>query len=263
MFTLSDCIIRINQILNYPSVAYTDISHFFDQAISELNTTFKIGLPLISTMVSENKFELSEIPNLVLLDKAPYIIPAVPDDTGFTDTVEVYFNLKDNLFYKYARLSDSWVGYDKVYGLYIENDGTRKLYQTFPAYTTGSALWTLVNENRLNDFELNTYLPDDWVILFLIPYVCFKTAVRDGMDGNLYRDEYVQGFQQLQTSYDVPHFVDLYKVAHLPAYKPEVKKHIAALNVKVPTRAVYDTMKVGNTILAEYGGFNSRGGWGI
>lgn len=267
MFTLSDCITRINQILNYPAITYTDISHFFDQAISELNTTFKIGLPLVSTMVSENKFDIDELSNVVLLPTAPsgstFEIPTFSDSEELVDIDKVYFKTTDGLFYKYDRSLEKWTGWDTVYGIYIDDAYTRTIHQAVPMYGADLAFWALVDETRLNDFELVTYIPEDWIILFLIPYVCFKTAVRDGSDGGLYHDEFTQGFQQLQTSYDVPHFVELSKVAHLPAYKAEVKKHITALNVKIPTRAVYDSMKVGNNILAEYGGFNSRGGWGI
>ena len=63
MITLSDCINRINQVLNYPSVGYVDIRHFFDQAIAELNTTFRIGLPLVSQMVEERKLNIQELSN--------------------------------------------------------------------------------------------------------------------------------------------------------------------------------------------------------
>jgi hypothetical protein len=127
----------------------------------------------------------------------------------------------------------------------------------------GYAIWTPVVENRLNDFDLAMYLPTDWIVLFLIPYVCFKTAVRDGSSGSLYNEEYVQGFQQLQTSYNVPNFVELSKVAHLPAYTAMVKANLNNLNKRIPTRAVYDSMKIGNAIFPEYEYTTTRGGWGF
>ena len=266
MFTLSDCIIRINQTLNYPSVAYTDISHFFDQAISELNTSFRIGLPLVSAMVAENSFNISEIPNVVLLKELPVQsaveIPAVSDSSEFTDVSKVYYKTTDGLFYKYSSTDEVWKSYDEIYGVYIDVSG-RTVFQTVPVYASNIAVWAVIDEKRLNDFDLTIYLPEDWIILFLIPYVCFKTAVRDGGDGGLYSDEFTQGFQQLQTSYDVPNFVELSTVAHLPAYTSIVKNNIAALNMKIPTRAVFSSMKTGNAIMPNYGGFNSRGGWGI
>lgn len=266
MFTLSDCITRINQILNYPSITYTDISHFFDQAISELNTSLKIGLPLVSQMVDENRLNVQEMPNVVLLKTLPSGgVTEIPigDESTFTDTDKVYYHAKTGKVCKYDVYLQEWVAYDNIYGIYIDDQHNRTLYVTMPLPVAGYAVWAPVVEKRLNDFDLKMYLPTDWIVLFLIPYVCFKTAVRDGSNGALYNEEYVQGFQQLQTSYDVPNFVDLVKVAHLPAYKSLVKENITALNKKVPTRAIYDSMKVGNAIMPEYGGFNSRGGWGF
>jgi hypothetical protein len=150
-----------------------------------------------------------------------------------------------------------------MYAVYLNDKNQRVLYESIYYYIEATYLWTPVDENRLNDFSLDVYIPDDWVILFLIPYVCFKASVRDGGNGGLYHEEFTQGFQQLQTSYDVPNFVALNTVAHLEAYRPLVKQYIAALNTKVPTRAVYDSMKIGNAIMPEYGGFHTRGGWGF
>ena len=266
MFTLSDCITRINQILNYPSITYTDISHFFDQAISELNTSLKIGLPLVSQMVDENRINVQTLPNVTLLKTQPSgsagEIPS-GDETTFTDFDKIYYHTTTGKVCKYDSILQKWVSYDKVYGIYINEYNDRILYVTTTLPVSGFAIWTPVVEDRMNDFDLKTYLPMDWIVLFLIPYVCFKTAVRDGSNGALYNEEYVQGFQQLQNSYDIPNFVDLVKVAHLPAYRPLVKENITALNKKVPTRAIYDSMKIGNAIMPEYGGFNARGGWGL
>jgi hypothetical protein len=266
MFTLSDCITRINQILNYPSITYTDISHFFDQAISELNTSLKIGLPLFSQMVDENRINIYEQSNLTLLENLPSgAATEIPSGTKseFTDTDKIYYCTDDYRFYKYDKYAQQWVAYKNMYGIYIDDNQNRTVYTTMQLPTAGYAIWTPVVEDRLNDFDLNNYLPNDWLILCIIPYVCFKTTVRDGGNGALYSEEFVQGFQQLQTSYDVPNFVELSTVAHLPAYRPLVKENIAALNKKVPTRAIYDSMKVGNAIMPTYGGFNSRGGWGF
>lgn len=275
MITLSECITRINQVLNYPSVTYTDISHFFDQAISELNTSFRIGLPLVSQMVQERKLNIQELPNLVFLTDAP---TGTPEDipvgnslSDFTDTSKVYLNLSDYKFYKYNIYQNRWVGYDRMYGVHLNSSNVRLVYETMivysdvysDVYSEKKAVWSPVDEKRLNDFDLNIYMPDDWVILFLIPYVCFKSAVRDGAEGGLYLDEFTQGFQQLQTSYDVPNFVNLSSVAHMSAYTKLAKENLSNLNIKIPTRAVYDSMKVGNVSMPVYGGFHSRGGWGF
>lgn len=266
MFTLSDCITRINQILNYPAVAYTDISHFFDQAISELNTSFRIGLPLVSDMVSEHTFKINEASNTILLNdedvsqKNIIVSDTIPSDEEFATRSKVYYNISEGCFYKYSIIDAAWIKYPKLYGVHISSLG-RTYYTAFAILDR--AVWAEIDEKRLNDFDFTEYLPEEWLILFIIPYVCFKYSVRDGSDGSLYSDEFVQGFQQLQTSYDVPNFVELNKVAHLPAYTHIVKNNIANLNIKVPTRAVYNTMKVGNAVAPEYGGFNTRGGWGI
>lgn len=266
MFKLSECISRINQILNYPAITYTDISHFFDQAISELNSTFKIGMPLVSQMIENHRIDVQTLPNLTLLSSVPRgDFSDIPSGTlsDFTNTSKVYFNVDDSKIYKFDVYREEWVGYDKMYGLYLSDSGERTVYETIVFAASNCALWSTLDDTRTNDIDLNIYLPTDWVILFLIPYVCFKSNVRDGGNGALYNEEFVQGFQQLQTSYDVPNFVNLSEVAHLPAYTKDVKEHITALNVRIPTRAIYDSMKVGNSIMPTYGGFNSRGGWGL
>ena len=266
MFTLSDCITRINQILNYPAYTYTDISHFFDQAISELNTSFKINIPLVSQMIDENRINVYEQPNLVVLETEPSSTVAdIPTGTSvdeFTDLKKAYYNPTDFKFYKFDYKTSTWVSYDKVYGIYIGENGVRTLYQTVPLPTAGYAIWTHYVED-ITSLDLNKYLPNDWIILFLIPYTCFKTAVRDGNTGDLYSEEFTQGFQQLQTSYDVPNYTNLASVAHLPAYTPVVQENLSNLNTNIATRAVYDSMKIGNAILPVYEGFNTRGGWGF
>lgn len=266
MFTLSNCITRINQILNYPAISYDDVSHFFDQAISELNTTFKIGIPLVSEMVAENQLNIQDLPNVVLIKEsslggASDII--VTSDNNFTQTDRVYYNPIENKFYKYNVLNATWCAYGIMYGVFVDNSFKRVIYQAIPMPLTGTAYWSPVDETRTNDFDLINYLPVDFIILFIIPYVCFKFSVRDGNSGELYNEEWTQGFQQLQTSYDVPHFVNLSKVAHLPAYTNFVKKHIDMLGDKISTRAIYDSMKIGNNIAAQYGGFYENGGWGV
>lgn len=266
MFTLSNCITRINQILNYPAISYDDVSHFFDQAISELNTTFKIGLPLVSEMVTENQLNIQELPNVTLIKEsslggASDII--VTDSNNFTQTDRIYYNPVENKFYKYNTLNTTWCAYDTVYGVFIDSSFKRVLYQAISMPLTGTAFWTPVDESYLNDFDLVLYLPIDFIILFLIPYVCFKFSVRDGNDGSLYNEEWTQGWQQLQTSYDVPHFTKVSTVAHLPAYTKFVKNNPDKIGDAIPTRAIYDDMKIGNNVLATYGGFYENRGWGI
>jgi hypothetical protein len=241
--------------------------HFFDQAIAELNTTFKIGLPLVSEMVSENKFDITNVPNAYFLANAPSgsssEIPTVKDVAECTDVTKLYYNAQDNLFYKYSSHTDSWEAYSSVYGVYVDNSLGRVLYTTVPMYAAAAAYWSPVDESRLDDFDLAIYLPEDWIILFLIPYVCFKFSVRDGNSGQLYNEEWVQGHQQLVNSYDVPNFVVLKDVCHLPAYKSVALQNMSNLNIKCLTRAVYASMKTPTAIRATYGGFYSAGGWEI
>ena len=72
-FTLSNCIDRINQILNYPSLTYDDVSAFFDQAIAELNTNLHIGLRSISECITLNNEDvLSTRPNVVVFTNDEY-----------------------------------------------------------------------------------------------------------------------------------------------------------------------------------------------
>ena len=266
MFKLSECINRINQVLNYPSITYTDISHFFDQAISELNTTFKIGLPLVSQIVDDNRINISTLPNVVMLDSVPTFTPTdIPSvsDGNYPDTSKVYYNTSDNKIYRYNLSTETFIGFPKMYGIHISNSGNRTLYETLPLYMAGYVVWTPIDEKRINDFDINTYLPDDWIILFLIPYVCSKVAARDGNDSALYTEEYVQGCQQLQVSYDVPSFVTLSEVSHLPAYSKLTQETLPNIGVRVPTRAIYDVMRISDGVSRIPNAFTARGGWGI
>ena len=266
MFTLSNCITRINQILNYPAISYDDVSHFFDQAISELNTTFKIGIPLVSEMIAENQFNIQELPNVVLIKNAPtggssdIVVSEYPN---FGNVERVYYDPSLNKFYKYNVLNNIWEGYETIYGVYIDDTYKRSIHRATSLPLTGVAFWSPIDETNVYDFDLVWYLPMDFIILFLIPYVCFKFSVRDGNSGELYNEEWTQGFQQLQTSYDVPHFTKVATVAHFPAYTKFVKNNPDKIGCNIPTRAVYDSMKIGNNILATYGGFYENGGWGV
>lgn len=266
MFKLSDCITRINQALNYPAITYSDISHFFDQAISELNTTFRIALPLVSEMIEEQKPDYTSMLNVVMIDVKDGVVPEIDavnhKPNPAWDTSKIYYSIPDNRIYKYNFATDEWVLYDTVYGFAVADNGTTSTYETYKMPYTGSCIWQakLIDDLSL---DLNVYLPTDWIILFLIPYVCYKVTVRDGGDGTLFSEEYVQGYQQLQTSYDVPNRVWLPVVAHLPAYTKIVETKLDCIGLYISTRAVYDTMKIGNAVMAKYGGFNMRGGWGI
>lgn len=296
-FTLSDCMQRINQILNYPSVSYEDISHFFDQAMTELNTILKVKLPLVSEMVYDNTMDISLQSNTVLLDnrlttstriqtltKSPIDLGLKPGDLYTTeDTVEeitvpkfVFYassvkigetesgdDIKDTtgldrMYYVWN--GSSWTPYLTLYG--VAFDGAQKY--TYIAAAFGiNAVWVESPAQRTLDFDLCNYMPIDWWILFVIPYVCFKFAVRNGDDGALYSTEFTEGLQQLQTCYDVPNFVKLSDVAGTVGYTEIVKKNLNNLNKTIPTRVITEDMRVGNAIQAIFGSDFDRGGWGI
>lgn len=268
-FTLSECVQRINQVLNYPSVTYEDISHFFDHAIAELNTSLRTAIPSVSEMVSDNTVDTSMQANTVLLTTYPSNAVAmearstIPTEPPAVDEPMYVYYAKDasmlnRAFYVWNGFN--WTAYDTLYGVCFS--GTKK--STFVATPLGlKAYWVDVPVRRTLDFDLCEYLTMDWWTLFIIPYVCFKFAVRNGNDGDLYSSEFTQGFQQLQTSYDVPNFVKLSEVAGTPAYTNIVKENLNNLSRKVPTRAVTDSMRVGNAICAVFDNSYSKGGWGL
>lgn len=272
-FTLSDCMQRINQILNYPSVSYEDISHFFDQAMTELNTILKVKLPLVSEMVYDNTMDISLQSNTVLLanklttsTEIPRVteIPSVAPAEGgsefvlYTADVTACPTGLDRMYYVWNGIS--WTPYLTLYG--VAFDGAQKY--TYVAASFGSkAVWVESPAQRTLDFDLCDYMPMDWWILFVIPYVCFKFAVRNGDDGALYSTEFTEGLQQLQTCYDVPNFVKLSDVAGAVGYTEIVKKNLNNLNKTIPTRIITEDMRVGNAIQAVFGSDFDRGGWGI
>lgn len=264
--TISDCMLRINQSLNYPALAYEDVSHFFDQAISELNTSLRIALPTFTEMRLENTSNISASEYAIALTSKPtsdsiiFPVEKLPDspsefpvayvadpDTRLTQRIYVW---KDN----------AWKEVDKVYGIVSGSDNAYELVIVDYSY----AIWREISFKTELDFSVTNYLTTDWIILFIIPYVCFKFAVRNGDSGGLFSDEFTQGFQQLQTSYGVPNTVKLSTVAHLPAYKSLVEANLDNLNKTVPVRAITESMRVPNSIHTVHGaGVFDIGGWGI
>ena len=270
MFTLEDCISRINQVLNYPAITYIDISHYFDQAISELNTNLRIGIRPISEIVSDNSNIYKNTPNVVLLKTIPEESPEgnsipvyseAPSDTAiiyYYDTSKAKFGILNNEKYSY---------YNKIYGIYngISSETNEAVSYTYESYYVNDSivLWNSIEHDYLRDINIENYLPIDVINLFFIPYICYKFTMRNGGDASIFVDEYVQGFQQIQTSYDIPNFVNLKEQAGKEAYTKDVENNIDNLNIKIPTRAIYDSMKIGNSIMPIYGGFYESGGWGI
>lgn len=265
-FTISDCISRINQALNYPSISYEDVSHFFDQAIAELNTSLRIALPTVTEMRLENTFKVSDSPNVVVISKARdnpvSSVSEVPEEAPVDGIVPVVYYVGgtrlDRAFYIWK--GTKWEKVDKVYGLVPGGDSAFELIAVDYTY----AVWHEIPMERVVEFSLTDYLTTDWIILFLIPYVCFKFAVRNGDNGALFSDEFTQGFQQLQTSYGVPNSVALNTVAHLPAYRKLATENLNDLRKKVPTRAITGDMRIPNGVKTVHcNNLFDHGGWGI
>ena len=66
----------------------------------------------------------------------------------------------------------------------------------------GSAAWVEISTAETYEAEFSHYLPDEWIMLWLIPYVCYKYTVRDGGTAQSFAEELTQGFQQLQDTYE-------------------------------------------------------------
>ena len=274
--TLSNCIERINQALDYPALEYADISHYFDQAISELNTTLRIGLRPITQLLADNEFDIGKHANIIALDRAPtsaqedYLRPLYKAPDTYVETDEGYSDDLKDLKYYYdtvkaqfgIKKSDGWYYYFEIYGYVNDFALDNRLYVSM-YYTDEMVMWVPFDDDPLTRLDLTVYLPVDVIILFMIPYICYKYTIRDGGDGQLFREEFMEGFQQIQTSYDIPNTVSLVKMAGKKAYVTDVQENVENLNITVPTRAIYDTMKIGNAVMPTYGGFYEDGGWGI
>lgn len=264
-FTISDCISRINQALNYPAISYEDVSHFFDQAISELNTSLRVSIPTVTEMRDEHTYDITKHPDAVVIQEPAVSgiqsVSEIPQSApGASDPKIVYHNSGPVLDRRLYVFSGSWKSYNKLYGIVSGKDYAFESIIVHYDY----AVWRKIPIEYLREFSLTEYLPIDWINLFLIPYVCFKFAVRNGDSGALFSDEFTQGFQQLQTSYNVPNEVTLSTVAHLSAYTDIVKDNLANLDVKVSTRAITEDMKALNGIRKVYGvSVYDSGGWGI
>ena len=270
-YTLANCIDTINQVLNYPSVDYNDISHFFDQAISELNTELNIGLRPISEIYKNTSFNIEDLEYIVLLRESAgtYLT---------TDEYAMAYYVKDKdtgkitLYYRRTP-SEEAVAVPEGKVLYaVCPQGTSTIhdkyldaYDVFQTVILGEYVYWTPYEMTATPEKviLTNYLTRDWINLYLIPYVCFKYSARNGNSSVLYVEEFTQGFQQLQKSYDIPSFVKLNEQAGKEAYTQDVKENLPNINITIPTRAIYENMKTPRVITAQYGGMYDNGGWGL
>ena len=259
---LTDTLSNINLALNYPALTYEDIKLYFDMAISELNTTLHTSIPTVSTMIKEFRQKMSKIKdNQIVLDVDPYqndFSIDVNPDTPADGNPKCYYNSKEKCYYAWNKFTKEYSTYPSLVGIYIR-DGVPEKYISA---IYGTDVYWIKQEDNPDDCDFIDYLPDDWILLWLIPYVCFKYTVRDGGTAQTFAEEMQQGFQQLQETYDVPSKVLLATYADKPAYTELVAKHLPNLNVKVYTRAIYDSMKHGRSVNAVYGNMFDRGGFG-
>lgn len=255
---------RLNQVLNYPMLEYTDVEHYFDQAISELNTSLRIGIKPLSVTIKEHLESFKYAPNVITLSYAPVEGVAAVIPNASTNSPNVYYDTAKGKF-GILNNSGTYDHYSKVYGVYTGISGSNAVSYTYQAvwYSDNNVMWVPYEDDKFRSINLIDYFPMDVINLFIIPYVCFKFTVRNGGDASIFVDEFTQGYQQIQTSYDIPNFVVLSTQAGKPAYTADVKENVSDLNATVPTRAIYDSMKVGNVIMPNYGGMYDNGGWGI
>lgn len=257
-YTLSECIERINQNLNYPSISYEDIVIFLDQAIAELNTSLHIQIRPISYLTKNYTNNVKPEP-VVVLKAPPTSATLIP--TKQTAGLDHYYDTSRGLFK--IKIGGEWVERNQLYGIsWSTENGSSTLYKAV-VLSNEAIFWGKVETTSPTQYDLTEILPTDWITLFLIPYVCFKYTVRDGDNGTLYAEEFSNGFQQLQNAYDVPSKVHLPSVAHLPAYTEDVKSNLGNLNISIPTRAILQNMLHGRTVKPSYGSVYDNGGWGI
>lgn len=256
-YSISDCVTRINQALNYPSLNFEDVYHFFDQAISELNTSLRISLPTVTEMREEHTINVLDNPNVVYIESNPIAAPDIPT-RAIDSPVEGSFRYDPATRSFKIFQNGAWATYDRLYGIHGISQETY-----ISTRFTSVAIWSPLDKTVTQEFDLTEYLPVDWINLFIIPYVCYKFSTRSGDTGDIYRDEFVQGFQQLQTSYSVPNNTVLSKVAGQPAYTNIVKENLNNLNIKVPTRAIYEWMKNLNGMPLQESHIFDTGGWGV
>ena len=259
MYSLNDLTSDINTALNYPAISFQDIKLYLNQAISELNSSLHISIKDINSLISENYKRTSTIRNIVTLKNVPDsddIIPILSEDPANPKEYTYYYNDTLGKFRLY--LDGAWETYDELYAQYV-SEGTRNVYKA--TYFPPSIYWiSEVYENPL-ELDFSEYLTNDWIQLFIIPYVCFKFSARDNDTGAIFSEEFTQGYQQLLIAYKIPDKVPLQKVAGSTPYLEDVKKHIDNLNIMCPTRAITEDMKIPRDIQAIYGSCFDNGGW--
>jgi hypothetical protein len=262
---------NINLALNYPSLTYADISLYFDMAIAELNTTLHTSIPTVSDMIDAFEQKLSkEKESRVRIYPSPEDVDYIIQSYSSTQEAELhtstaspkipyYFNWETRKFYVMNSLNNTYTERNTLEGVYIKNVSEFTFYD---AVVMGDEVfWAHTSEDPILECDFAEYLPDEWVLLWLIPYVCFKYTVRDGGTAATFAEELTQGFQQLQETYSVPSTVLLATYADKEAYKDLVIENLPNLNKWVPTKAIFQNMKHSRISNAIYSNMYDRGGF--
>lgn len=264
MFSLTTTMNYINQALNYPAATFDDLKIYFDQAISEVNTTLHIGIKSIDTLIKEQHKTFNELQNIVLLEgnkndnlKIVCLKYAPNPEDPDSPAPKYYYNTELQKFGKLV--AQEYVYFDKLYAIY-NNENKLSTYESVLISQDIAMFIENIFENPY-ELDLELYFPKDWIMLFIIPYVCFKYSVRDGNAVTLFMEDASQGFQQLSIAYNVPEFTSLVKEAGNPVYRQDILDNLDNLNVKVPTRAITEKMKVPRDIMFKSNTFYDNGGF--
>ena len=262
MFTTNKFAEYVNMALNYPALSFDDIRLFLDQAISEINTELHTSIPDLGTMEHDAEKAVEDLPNLIQLDETMLniqipVIDSPPDPLEVT----VYYDSTKSMYGVWLDNLD-WYYFPVLYGFYLK-DGVPTYYTAGQVLASNTRVWYKDNIYNPSNIDLENYFTDDWIKLFLVPYVAFKYSVRDGDTGRLFSEEFAQGFQQLRHSYNIPFQVILSAVADKFAYKDDVLKNLPNLNIWVLTKAITVEMKNPQGVNAVFRDFYDVGGFGL
>ena len=173
---LYTCLNYINQALNYPAITYEDVSNFFDMAIADLNTSLHTDIPLISTMITKyGQYLSNELTNKVVLTNLTVdtTIPVyVSEAAATTAGATYYYNSTTGDYGLYNGTSFEY--FPIIYGvLQINNNSQLEYYKSYKVSAYSDPVWAAHVLGSAN-FDLELYFPDEWVLLWLIPYICFN-----------------------------------------------------------------------------------------
>lgn len=269
-YTLGEIIDIIDQKLGYPGIGYDDVKPYLNQGMSELNTMLHIGLPSVTEIVNEYRENIITSPNVILLpsplaDMESVEITSVSEPineitqeqlgTWFDEGTKYFYSEEDNKYGIIKKKTKSGITeyivtkFDKLIGIYFDPEtSTREYALTMTSGTT--AYWYNSDLEDIGLLNFTIYLPTDWINLFLIPYVCFGYANKDGGNAGTFQDEFLGGYAQLRKSWYIPQRVYLNAVVEHPAYTSSVKfalKHsdIPLNHIQVDTRAITPDMRYG------------------